>query len=35
MYRKVPHLTAYCERHEKESLTEGSAELEIYRSLTD
>jgi len=35
VHRKAPYLTAYCERREKESLTEGSAELEIYRSLTD
>ena len=31
----APHLAAYRERREKEGLTEGAAEVEIYRSLTD
>jgi quinol monooxygenase YgiN len=35
VHRKAPHLAAYRERREKEGLTEGAAEVEIYRSLTD
>jgi quinol monooxygenase YgiN len=35
LHRKAPHLAAYRERREKEGLTEGPAEVEIYRSLTD
>jgi quinol monooxygenase YgiN len=35
LHRKAPHLAAYRERREKEGLTEGAAEVEIYRSLTD
>ncbi len=31
----TPHLAAYRERREKEGLTEGAVEVEIYRSLTD
>jgi quinol monooxygenase YgiN len=34
-HRKAPHLAAYRERREKEGLTEGAAEVEIYRALTD
>lgn len=34
-HRKAPHLAAYRERREKEGLTEGPAEVEIYRSVTD
>jgi quinol monooxygenase YgiN len=34
-HRKAPHLAAYRERREKEGLTEGAAEVEIFRSLTD
>src|SRR5262249_50266438 len=34
-HRKAPHLAAYRERREKEGLTEGKAEVEIFRSLTD
>jgi quinol monooxygenase YgiN len=34
VHRKAPHLAAYRERREKEGLTEGPAEVEIYRSLT-
>ena len=34
-HRKAPHLAAYRERREKEGLTEGAVEVEIYRSLTD
>jgi len=35
LHRKASHLAAYRERREKEGLTEGAAEVEIYRSLTD
>jgi quinol monooxygenase YgiN len=35
LHRKAPHLAAYRERREKEGLTEGAVEVEIYRSLTD
>jgi quinol monooxygenase YgiN len=34
-HRKAPHLAAYRERREKEGLTEGPPEVEIYRSVTD
>src|SRR5262245_59971299 len=34
-HRKAPHLAAYRERREKEGLTQGAAEVEIFRSLTD
>jgi quinol monooxygenase YgiN len=34
-HRKAPHLAAYRERREKERLTQGAAEVEIFRSLTD
>jgi len=34
-HRKAPHLARYRERREKEGLTEGKVEVEIYRSLTD
>jgi quinol monooxygenase YgiN len=34
-HRKAPHLASYRERREKEGLTEGAAEVEIYRSLTE
>ena len=33
-HRKAPHLVLYRERREKEGLTEGKVEVEIYRSLT-
>ena len=35
LHRKTPYLAAYRERREKEGLTEGATEVEIYRSLTD
>ena len=35
VHRKAPYLAAYRERREKEGLTEGAAEVEIYRSLTE
>ena len=34
-HRKAPHLAGYRERREREGLTEGTVEVEIYRSLTD
>lgn len=34
-HRRAPHLAAFRERREQEGLTEGAAEVEIYRSLTD
>jgi quinol monooxygenase YgiN len=34
-HRKAPHLVAFRERREREGLTEGPVEIEIYRSLTD
>jgi quinol monooxygenase YgiN len=33
-HRKAAHLARYRERREKEGLTEGAVEVEIYRSLT-
>jgi len=35
LHRKAPHLAAYRERREREGLTEGPPEVEIYRSITD
>jgi quinol monooxygenase YgiN len=35
LHRKAPHLAAYRERREKEALTEGAVEVEIFRSLTE
>jgi quinol monooxygenase YgiN len=35
LHRKAPHLAAFRERRDKEGLTEGPVEVEIYRSLTD
>jgi quinol monooxygenase YgiN len=34
-HRKAPHLAAYREHREQAGLTDGAAEVEIYRSLTD
>jgi quinol monooxygenase YgiN len=34
-HRKAPHLAAFRERREKQGLTEGAVEVEIYRSLSD
>jgi len=34
-HRTAPHLAAYRERREREGLTEGAPEVEIYRSITD
>ena len=33
-HRKAPHLARYRERRDKEGLTVGKVEVEIYRSLT-
>ena len=35
LHRNSPHLTAFRERREKEGLTAGPAQVEVYRSLTD
>ena len=35
LHRKATYLAAYRERREKEGLTDGPTEVEIYRSLTD
>lgn len=34
-HRNAPHLAAFRQRREKEALTEGAVEVEIYRSFTD
>jgi len=34
-HRVAPHLAAFRERREKEGLTAGPAEVEVYRLLTD
>jgi quinol monooxygenase YgiN len=34
-HRKAPHLAAYRERREKNGLTAGAVEVEIFRSLAD
>jgi len=34
-HRKAPHLAAFRERREREGLTEGAVEIEVFRSLTD
>ena len=35
LHRKAPHLAAYRLRREKEGLTDGAAEVEIFRSFTE
>jgi quinol monooxygenase YgiN len=35
LHRKAPHLAAYRQRREKEGLTDGAAEVEIFRSFTE
>ncbi len=35
LHRNAPYLAAYRQRREKEGLTTGPAEVEIYRSLTE
>lgn len=34
-HRKAPHLAAYRARREKEQLTEGPVDVQIYRSLSE
>ncbi|HEY0482291.1 MAG TPA: putative quinol monooxygenase [Kofleriaceae bacterium] len=34
-HRKAPHLAQFRERRERDGLTEGAVEVEIFRSLTD
>ena len=34
-HKRAPHLAAYRERREREKLTEGAVEVNVYRSLTD
>jgi len=34
-HRKAPHLAVFRERREREGLTEGAVEVEIFRSLTE
>ena len=33
-HRKAPHLAAFRERREREGLTEGAAQIEVFRSLS-
>jgi len=35
IHRKAPHLAAFRERREKEGLTDGPVEVEIFRSVTE
>ena len=35
LHRKAPHLAEYRARREKEGLTEGAVDVEIYLSITD
>ena len=35
LHRNSPHVAAFRDRREKEGLTAGPAQVEIYRSLTD
>ncbi len=35
LHRNAPHLAAYRQRREKEGLVDGTAEVEIFRSLTE
>jgi quinol monooxygenase YgiN len=35
LHRKAPHLAAFRQRREREGLTDGAAEVEIFRSLTE
>jgi len=34
-HRKAPHLATFRERREREGLTEGPVEVEVFRSITD
>ena len=35
LHRKATHLAAYRQRREQEGLTDGPAEVEVFRSLTE
>ena len=35
LHRKAPHLAAYRLRREKEGLTDGAPEVELFRSFTE
>jgi len=35
LHRKAPHLAAYRQRREGEGLTDGPADVEIFRSITE
>jgi quinol monooxygenase YgiN len=35
LHRNAPHLAAYRQRREKEGLTDGAVEVEIFRSFTE
>jgi quinol monooxygenase YgiN len=35
VHRKAPHLAAYRSRRESEGLTDGPAQVEIFRSFTE
>ena len=35
VHRKSPHLASYRQRREQEGLVQGSAEVEIYRAISD
>jgi quinol monooxygenase YgiN len=35
LHRNAPHLAAYRQRRDNEGLTDGPAEVEIFRSLTE
>jgi quinol monooxygenase YgiN len=35
LHRNAPHIATYRERRQREGLTEGAAEVEVFRSLTD
>ncbi len=34
-HRKAPHLAAYRQRREQEGLTDGAADVEVFRSITE
>jgi (4S)-4-hydroxy-5-phosphonooxypentane-2,3-dione isomerase len=35
LHRKAPHLAAYRERRESEGLTDATAEVQVFRSITE
>jgi quinol monooxygenase YgiN len=35
LHRNAPHLAAFRERREKEGLTDGPAEVDVFRSITE